>query len=163
MVFCLVVCFGVNLFVTIFLCPVFVSRSFAAALPFQRLKCNKYLNTWIPMVKGVWSLMQSDALTLTLSLSLSPTLSLSLSLSLLSSLSLFSLFPLSFSPPPQQKQNREKKLSSWERMHTALQENPRRFPYCACCDGRQSIRPTRKWSWINILQLRLVSVDFGFS
>ena len=37
MVFCLVVCFGVNLFVTIFLCSVFVSRSFAAALPFQRL------------------------------------------------------------------------------------------------------------------------------
>ena len=40
-VFCLVVCFGVNLFVTIFFCSIFVSRSCVAALPFQRLQCNK--------------------------------------------------------------------------------------------------------------------------
>ena len=33
MVFCLVVCFGVYLFVTIFLCSIFVSQSFVAALP----------------------------------------------------------------------------------------------------------------------------------
>ena len=44
MVFCLVVCFGVNLFVTIFLCSVFVSRSFAAALPFSKAIMHiKYL------------------------------------------------------------------------------------------------------------------------
>ena len=48
MVFCLVVCFGVNLFVTIFLCSVFVSRSLLPHCRFKgynAIKYLKYLNT----------------------------------------------------------------------------------------------------------------------
>ena len=54
MVFCLAVWFGVNLFVTIFLCSIFVSRSFVAALPFQRLQCNKIPDTWYHGRSALW-------------------------------------------------------------------------------------------------------------
>ena len=47
-VFCLVVCFGVNLFVTISFCTVFVSRSCVAALLFQRLLCNSLASPALP-------------------------------------------------------------------------------------------------------------------
>ena len=43
MVFCLVVCFGVNLFVTIFLCSVFVSRSLLPHCRFKGYNAIKYL------------------------------------------------------------------------------------------------------------------------
>ena len=57
MVFCLVVCFGVNLFVTIFLCSVLFRE---VLLPHCRFKGYNAINTWIPeylVLATTWRLL----------------------------------------------------------------------------------------------------------